>query len=66
VLWSGVGVRRTLFERCLDPSASAEDRGLQMADFAVTMQAPGTLQFETSCRASCIWDWSYWKDLDLD
>jgi len=22
--------------------------------------------FETDCRASCVWDWSYWKDLDID
>jgi hypothetical protein len=62
----GNGVRRRLFERCLDPVARAGDRGEQTAVFAAPLTAPGTLVFETDCRASCAWDWSYWKDLDID
>jgi len=62
----GNGVRRPLFERCLDPAIRAGDRGEQTAELAAGLTAPGTLVFETDCRASCVWDWSYWKDLDID
>jgi hypothetical protein len=62
----GNGVRRPLFERCLDPVARAGDRGEQTAVFAAGLTTPGTLVFETDCRAGCAWDWSYWKDLEID
>lgn len=60
------GAVRKLFERCLDPRARADDRPLQTLDVAVGLTARGTLVFETDCRANCDWDWSYWKDIDVE
>lgn len=62
----GNGVRRPLFERCIDSVARAGDRGEQTAVFAALLTAPGALVFGSDCRASCVWDWPYWKDLDID
>jgi hypothetical protein len=49
-----------LWERCLDPKRTEADRGAQSASLLLP---PGTAQvtFETACRASCDWDWSYWS-----
>lgn len=60
------GTVRKLFERCLDPRARAEDRPPQTLDVAVGLTAPGALVFETDCRANCTWDWSYWKNIDVE
>ena len=60
------GTRRRLFERCLDPVTHSEDRPEQTAEIGAGLSTPGTLVFETDCRANCNSDWSYWKDIDVE
>jgi len=60
------GVRSQLFERCLDPLSRPEDRSEQTATIPVGLAVPGTLVFETDCRANCNWDASYWQDIDVE
>jgi hypothetical protein len=53
------GAGRALFERCLDPRTTANDRGIVEA----TVDLPaGTTEVvaATSCRSNCNWDWSFW------
>jgi len=57
---------RKIVDRCLDPRARSEDRPQQSVDVAVGMRGPGTLVFETGCGVNCAWDWSYWKDIDVE
>lgn len=54
-----------LFERCLDPTAQPADAGPQSAQVALP---PGTLsvRLETTCRAACAYDWSYWSKAVAD
>lgn len=49
-----------LFERCLNPTDQPGDAGPQSAHVALP---PGTLsvRLETTCRAACAYDWSYWS-----
>jgi hypothetical protein len=60
------GVRSQLSERCLDPLVRPEDQSEQTATIPVGLTAPGTLVFETDCRANCNWDTSYWQDIDIE
>jgi hypothetical protein len=63
---SKAGDSATLLDRCLDPVSRVEDRSVQTADLAPGLTGEGTLVFETSCRANCNWDWSYWRDIDVE
>lgn len=54
-----------LHERCLAPLEQAADRGDQEATIRIDAKPPVRLVFETDCRGSCSWDWSYWKDIDV-
>ena len=60
------GVRRKLFDRCLDPVSRTKDRPEQMAEIPVGLATAGTLVFETDCKSNCDWDWSYWQDIDVE
>ncbi len=60
------GAGRKVFERCLDPASRVADRPVQTAEVSVGLRSPGTLVFETDCRGNCNWDWSYWKDIDIE
>jgi len=55
---SSTGAR--LYERCLQPKTVEGDRGAQEAELQVPPDV-SDLNLETSCRANCAWDWSYWS-----
>ena len=63
---TGDEATRKLMERCLDPRGRPDDQPEQAAEVLVGSTVPTTLVFETACRSSCAWDWSYWKDIDVD
>lgn len=54
-----------LHERCLAPLDRAEDRNEQQAVVRLDAAGPVEVVFETECRRTCDWDWSYWKDFDV-
>jgi hypothetical protein len=60
------GAQTQLAERCLNPRVRGEDRAVQSLDVPIALSGRGTLSFETACGASCDWDWSYWKDIEVD
>jgi hypothetical protein len=60
------GTQTPLARRCLNPRAHAGDRAVQSLDLPIALSGPGTLVFETECRASCDWDWSFWKDVEVE
>jgi hypothetical protein len=66
VLDSSDNGTRRLFERCLDPLARPADRGPQRLELALASGKPTTLVLETDCRTHCFFDWSYWKDIDVE
>ena len=53
-----------LWQRCLDPRNRPADRGRQTASFALPADQT-QIVLETTCGASCNWDWTYWGELEL-
>ena len=58
-------VATTLHERCLTPVEREADRTEQRVSVRVAAASAVTIVFETDCRVSCSYDWSYWKDIDV-
>lgn len=59
------GKAAKLHERCLAPVDRPEDRNEQEAAVRIDASGPVEITFETDCRKTCDWDWSYWKDFDF-
>ncbi len=60
------GQATPLYEHCLMPLEQEADRGEHEATVHVQTSTPVRLVLETDCHQNCSWDWSYWKDIELD
>ncbi|WP_127089834.1 hypothetical protein [Aquabacter cavernae] len=54
-----------LFERCLSPTDEPADAGPQTAQLALPA-GTSSVRLETTCRANCSYDWSYWSRAILE
>jgi len=54
---------RPLWEQCIDPAHHKPDRRLHWATISLP-EGLGRVVLETSCRADCNWDQSYWYDIN--
>jgi hypothetical protein len=59
------GGATTLHERCLTPVEREADRTEQRVSVRAAAASAVTIVFETDCRVTCSYDWSYWKDIDV-
>lgn len=54
-----------IWQRCLRPRETEQDRGVQEAVIALG-QNPGKLLLRTTCGGDCRWDWTYWWKISLE
>jgi len=55
----------TLFERCIDPAANAQERRVQVA-FVSIPAGEQRLKLETTCKGHCASDWTFWKFIRME
>jgi hypothetical protein len=54
-----------IWQRCLHPVTQVDDRGPQIARLDLDERHKGKVFFETTCGATCNWDWTYWNRMDF-
>ena len=59
------GWRRVIFQRVLDPVAHEQDRAIMTATVKFTPMQGETLCFATLGHGSRIYDWAYWKSVEV-